>query len=122
MLVDSDILIDYLRGREPIASLLRRAFAAERIQTTVVNQFELMAGARRPDNERAVEELLQTVDIISLDPEAASLAGKLRRSLLASGFDIGMADSLIAGIALAKDLPLLTRNRRHFERIPNLKR
>jgi predicted nucleic acid-binding protein len=32
-----------------------------------------------------------------------------------------MADSLIAGIALANDLPLLTRNRSHFERVPDLK-
>ena len=32
-----------------------------------------------------------------------------------------MADSLIAGIALARNLPLFTRNRKHFERVPNLK-
>ena len=33
---------------------------------------------------------------------------------------IGMADSLIAGIALTADLALLTRNRRHFERVEGL--
>jgi tRNA(fMet)-specific endonuclease VapC len=32
-----------------------------------------------------------------------------------------MADSLIAGIALEHDLPLLTRNRKHFSRVPGLK-
>jgi predicted nucleic acid-binding protein len=31
-----------------------------------------------------------------------------------------MADSLIAGIALASDIPLFTRNRSHFARVPNL--
>ena len=32
-----------------------------------------------------------------------------------------MGDSLIAGIALTRGLPLLTRNRNHFERAGNLK-
>jgi len=32
-----------------------------------------------------------------------------------------MADSLIAGIALANQLPLFTRNRKHFEKVPGLK-
>jgi predicted nucleic acid-binding protein len=31
-----------------------------------------------------------------------------------------MADSLIAGIALSRSAILLTRNRRHFERVPDL--
>ncbi len=31
-----------------------------------------------------------------------------------------MADSLIAGIALVHRIPLWTRNRRHFERVPGL--
>jgi tRNA(fMet)-specific endonuclease VapC len=38
-----------------------------------------------------------------------------------SGNPIGMADSLIAGIVTSNGAPLLTRNRRHFERVPGLK-
>jgi predicted nucleic acid-binding protein len=121
MLLDSDLLIDYLRGREPIRSRLKQSYGATRFQTTVVNQFELLAGAREPHQERATEELLGTLEILSLDSTAASIAGKLRNNLLRSGSDIGMADSLIAGIALSNNLPLLTRNRKRFEPVPNLK-
>jgi len=45
----------------------------------------------------------------------------VRRTLEAAGKPIGMADSLIAGVVLAHDGVLLTRNRRHFERVPELR-
>ena len=121
MIIDSDLLIDYLRGWQPVRSRLQQISANRQLQTTVINQFELLAGARQPKEELAVRELLATLDIVSLDAEASGLAGKLRCDLLATGEDIGMADSLIAGIALARNLPLFTRNRKHFERVPNLK-
>ena len=40
----------------------------------------------------------------------------MRRTLQDRGEEIGMGDSLVAGIVLAKKATLLTRNRRHFER------
>ena len=38
-----------------------------------------------------------------------------------AGQTIGMADSMIAGIALTHGVRLFTRNRKHFERVPPLK-
>ena len=38
----------------------------------------------------------------------------------ASGEGIGMADYLIEGICLARDAVLLTRSRKHFEKVPGL--
>jgi hypothetical protein len=49
---------------------------------------------------------------------AADAASEIRRSLERTGNAIGMADSLIAGIVMSNGAALLTRNRRHFERIP----
>ena len=121
MLIDSDVLIDYLRGREPSRSRLVTEFTLRRLHTTAINQFELLSGARQPESRRTVEQLLKLLDIVALDADAAAVSAQVRRDLQARGFDIGMGDSLIAGIALAKRLPLLTRNRRHFERVTDLK-
>lgn len=53
--------------------------------------------------------------------EAASRAvATARRELEGRGETIGMSDYLIAGVCLARPLPLLTRNRAHFDRIPGL--
>jgi predicted nucleic acid-binding protein len=65
--------------------------------------------------------LVAAIPIVSLDREAATRAATVRQGLTKSGFTIGMADSLIAGIALVNDLSLLTRNRKHFERIEGLR-
>lgn len=45
---------------------------------------------------------------------------EVRRKLDRTGQPIGMGDSLIAGIALTHNLPLLTRNRNHFTRVVTL--
>lgn len=49
------------------------------------------------------------------------VAATVRRELRSRGEDGGMADSLIAGIALAAGAELLTRKRRHFGRVPSLR-
>jgi predicted nucleic acid-binding protein len=52
--------------------------------------------------------------ILSLDPYAATLAGRLEAKAISEGHDPGMADAMIAGIATAHELVVVTRNTRHF--------
>ena len=66
-------------------------------------------------------QFLASIPILPLHREAAERTAELRRDLERKGQYIGMGDSLIAGIALTRTLPLFTRNRKHFERAPNLK-
>jgi predicted nucleic acid-binding protein len=120
IVADTDVLIDLLQGREPAKSGLRAALDRDRIATTVITQFELLAGARQPAVERTIEALLADLDILPLDSTAAALASALHRDLQRGGTGIGMADSLIAGIALSHRALLWTRNRRHFERVADL--
>jgi tRNA(fMet)-specific endonuclease VapC len=119
-IADTDVLVDYLRGRgeaERIGLELRkRSFC-----TTVVTAFELWAGAQGPKQVAAVEALLAAIRVLGLDAPGARRAGEIRRELERRGIPIGMADSLIAGICLENDGILLTRNRKHFERVPGLR-
>ena len=57
---------------------------------------------------------------LPLDVDAARRAAQVCQQLERSGIGIGMGDSLIAGIVLARGGSLLTRNKRHFERVPEL--
>lgn len=52
--------------------------------------------------------------ILGLDAEAAAVSGKLEASAIATGHAPGMADAVIAGIAQAHELTVITRNVRHF--------
>jgi predicted nucleic acid-binding protein len=52
--------------------------------------------------------------IIGFDAAAAALAGRLEASAISAGHDPGMADAVIAGIAKARDLHIVTGNTKHF--------
>lgn len=121
IVADTDVLIDFLSGHEPVASVVASAIAAEEeMATTVVSRFELLSGVRTAKQGRAVGRLLEALSTLALDSPAADRAARVRRDLEKAGSSIGMADSLIAGIVLEHGGRLLTRNLRHFERVEGL--
>ena len=120
ILADTDVLIDYLRGVEPFAGQVRRYAEAGRLQTSAVNCFELLSGADQNKRGEEVRQLIATITVLPLDLNASAHAARTRRELSLRGVSIGMGDSLIAGIALANGISLLTRNRRHFEKVEEL--
>lgn len=120
IVADSDVLIDFLRGRDPGASRVAALLAGGGLRTTVVSQFELLSGVASPKQRTRVRELLALLDPLPLDAAAADAAAQVRHELGARGQTIGMADDLIAGVVLSRSATLLTRNRCHFGRIPGL--
>jgi len=121
IVADSDMLIDALRGRQPALDRIAIELKAGALATTVVTVFELLSGARSATEERKVEQLLAGLTVLGLDGEAATAAAKVRRALEGSGQKIGMVDYLIAGICITRSAILLTNNRKHFERVPDLR-
>ena len=120
IIADTDVLIDYLAGKgeaDAVERLLRRGA----LRTTVISRFELLSGAKNPKQLAHLVQLLAAVPSLGLDDAAADAASEIRRTLEQSGNPIGMADSLIAGIVTSIGGTLLTRNRRHFERVPGIK-
>lgn len=119
-LADSELLIDMLRGHEPSASAVRAAIDDGTLATTAVTAFELLSGARTPEQVRVMSDLLALLPVVVFDERASEAAAAARRRLESRGETIGMADYLIAGICLSRSATLVTRNRRHFERVPGL--
>ena len=120
MVADTDVLIDFLGGAEPAARRIGLELEHQALVTTVITRFELLAGARYVRQRRLIAELLSALPCLPLDEAAADRAAAVRQTLVADGIDIGMGDSLIAGIVLVHRGILLTRNRRHFERVSEL--
>lgn len=120
ILADTDVLIDYLSGAQPVADRVAEFVLADRLWTTAITCFELLSGAEDGKRGDRVRELVDALFVLPLDLPAARQAADVRRSLERAGRTIGMADSLIAGTALLHKLPLFTRNRNHFERVPGL--
>jgi predicted nucleic acid-binding protein len=119
MIADSDVLIDYLRGREPVQGRIALELRHD-LATTAVNAFELRSGAKLARDQERVEQLLDALAILPIDGAAAAAAAGVRLNLERAGHGLAMADYLIAGVCLSRDAPLLTRNRAHFECVPGL--
>ena len=110
VLVDTDVLIDHLRGA-------RRLTVDESIEgcCSVMTRLELFVG--RVADEPRVETLLRGFVHVDVDSGIAAEAGRLRRDTR-----LDVPDAVIAATALIHKLPLLTRNWRHFSRVKGLSR
>ena len=119
-LSDSDVLIDFLHNRGPGTDAVRRLRRAGMLVTSTISRFEIYSGVRNDSERLTADQLFGSIRILTLSDEAALEAANINRALRASGNPLPLADLLIAGIAIAEKLPLLTRNLRHFGRIPGL--
>ncbi len=120
IVADTDVLIDFFSGAEPAAGAVTKLLMEDRLAVTTLTLFELACGIRTEGQLRDLELLTQAAFVVVLDSRAALKAGAVYRELRAKGELIGVADLLIAGCCLAAEMPLLTRNREHFERVRGL--
>lgn len=119
-IADTDVLIDYLEGLLPGADWVQASLERGQLATTTINCFELLSGARGSRERATITALLDSIALLPLDVDAARRAADVRQQLEQAGAGIGMGDSLIAGITLVHGARLLTRNKRHFQRVPGL--
>jgi hypothetical protein len=112
-LLDSDILIDFLRGRGAAWSLLTRwQVTGESLLISTVSVAEILAGAQRGE-EKATERLFSVLEKIPVSESIArSAADFLRTYQRSHGLELG--DALVAATALVAGATLITRNVRHY--------
>ena len=122
-LVDSDWIIDAL-GNQTAALAALILHAADGLSVSIVTFGEVFDGAYGfPDPERhlaASRRFLSGFTVIPLTDSIMKLFAKHRAALRARGSLIADLDLLIAATALHHDLVLMTRNVRHFRRVPGL--
>ena len=121
IIADSDVLIDFLRGRGEGARRVAIELETRSFGTTAITAFEIRSGARTARQKKSVETLLDAMTILPFGPEEARIAAEIRQQVESQGQAIGMADYMIASVCIAADGILLTRNRKHFERVKDLK-
>jgi len=121
--LDSDVIIDFMRGDEGIAGKIRKMLGSS-IHITTITLCELFKGAygaKNPEHEvKRMETLTSSTITATLDVRSSRIFGIKSRELLLKGKTIGVPDIMIASICIANDLVLITRNKKHFEHITGL--
>lgn len=120
VVVDSNIIIDYLRSSKGwLPDLLSLQAKGEiEIYISSMTVFELFAGSSSKKDETKILELVSGFKIISFDEKLAKFAGELTRDWKLS---LPLADFIIASTAVFIEAQIITRNKDHFRDIPKLK-
>lgn len=130
-LLDTDTLTYLYAGHAQVVSRLQKA-GTPNVATTMVTKIEILRGRmdavlKAADGSKLLhaqqrfmrsEQLLEEMLIVPLSQPATAVFDRLVQAPALQ--KIGRADLLIASIALANRAILVTRNRRHFEKVPGL--
>jgi tRNA(fMet)-specific endonuclease VapC len=122
-LLDSNILIYFFKDAGAVRAHFRQHKDADiKLCTPVL--WELITGAHKVKDGSSQTARLAAVqdrfETFPFDLSAAQHAAKVRAQLEEVGTPIGPVDTMIAGIALAHQLTMVTRNVREFARVPGL--
>lgn len=111
LLLDTDVLVEYLRGRQRAIEYLEGLSSDPSI--SVISVAELFAGVKGDEEERVLKQFLLVFSILPVNEKIARLGGLYRREYRPS-HGTGLADALIAATAEEDGASLVTFNRRHF--------
>lgn len=118
-LLDSDILIEHLRGRLQASTYITNLKSEGDLLVLAITVAELYAGARHEREKDAIDSLLHLVKIIPVD-ETIAIKGGLYRLQYGKSHGTGLMDALIAATAEQIEATLITFNQRHYPMLPNL--
>jgi predicted nucleic acid-binding protein len=123
-LFDTDVIIDLLQSVPAIIELLETSLLKEHLAISLFTYGELYEGVIwGKDPERSLVTLGETLaktEILPMTIETMRSFARLRGLLRRNGEMIGIGDLIIAATALEHERTLVTRNVRHFSRIPGL--
>jgi len=123
---DTDILIDYLRGPSEMTRLLMKKIHERKILacTTTINSFEIWLGVYLAPKPKVLiketEEFINQLEIINFDYETSIEASRILATLRKKGQVIEIRDLFVGSIAKVSEIPIVTRNVKHYERIHEL--
>lgn len=124
-LLDTNSCIKYLNGT---SENIKRKLESKQRQDIVVCSIvkaELFYGAQKSakptENLKKVHKFIDRFVSLAFDDKASEKYGEIRSDLEKAGTPIGPNDLLIASIALANNVTLVTHNTREFKRVKGLK-
>jgi tRNA(fMet)-specific endonuclease VapC len=121
-LLDTNAVIALMKGVPHFVEQIKK-HEPSAFCITSITLHELYFGAcksvRRTENLARIR--LLNFQVLEFDEQDALFAGEARASLAAAGTPIGPLDTLIAGVALARGLTLITHNTPEFKRVAGLR-
>ena len=123
-LIDSDILIYFLKGKKEVVEKLTQ-IPNDDLYISRINYTELIYGAYNSSkinhNLKVIEPFLEKFKVLEFTKDSSLIFAKEKARLKKNGNIIADMDLMIASIAIENSCTLISNNLKHFERIQNLK-
>jgi tRNA(fMet)-specific endonuclease VapC len=124
-LLDTNVCIEILNGSSDAVTARLKSHTPSDIRLCSVVKAELLYGARRSsrvaDNLDLLRRFFAAFSPLPFDDLSADHYGLIRADLEREGMPIGPNDLMIAAVARAHDLVLVTHNAREFSRVVGLR-
>lgn len=124
-LIDTDILSEFFRGNLSVTKKAEKYLDKfGQFNISLITYYEILNGLLYKDAKSQLQRFdsfTKINKIIPLTLKSVEISAKIFAELKKSGSPIGHTDTLIAGIAIANNLTLITNNLNHFSRIQGLK-
>lgn len=123
-LIDTDILSMFFRNNQNVVSNFK-AYIKEhnKINLSIITYYEILSGLKHRDALKHLDLFLKFTkhnSILPLTGESTNISSDLYARLRKTGKMLDDIDILIAGVAIANNLALVTHNKDHFKRIEEL--
>ncbi len=119
-MIDTSIIIDYLRKKNKKKSQFYKSVGNYTLFVSTITLFELFAGAKDERKRQDIDNIMEYVKILPFTKNTAKKSGEIHQSLKNKNKLIEIKDLFIAATALSHNLPLMTLNVKHFDRIEDL--
>ncbi|MCL4382115.1 type II toxin-antitoxin system VapC family toxin [Candidatus Marsarchaeota archaeon] len=116
--LDTDVIVNIIRGRQPLDFIV--SVSALGVSTTIINLMELYYGAYKSGKTSdlaLVDSLSKNLVIVQISDGDVRLAGKIMAELDNKGLRTDFRDVMVGAICINRDLILITRNMKHFNRM-----
>lgn len=119
-ILDTSMLIQHVRVQNKRNSFFSRSLLLYYPHLSVISVYEMEFGAYRARRPSDLDMFQVSFNILPLTETIARKAAELEANLIRKNLQIGIKDIFIAVTCLVNDLPLLTANLRHFDRVEGL--
>ena len=123
-LLDTDIFSFYLKGNNDVVEkVVDYLTEYPTLNISSITYYEILKGLEYKQATRQkenFESFIEEMNIINVNQASLKISAKIYGNLRRNGRIIGVSDTLIAGLAIEKNIQLVTNNTKHFENIENL--
>ena len=118
ILVDTDVMVDYLRGHPKAVTLVKNG--AEGIGISSIVIAELYAGMRGEQEQAVLDALFSAFRVISVTGPIARVGGLFKRDF-GKSHGVGLPDAIVAATVQIENAELCTLNVKHYPMFKGLK-